>query len=318
MIKSKIYRAVIVAGLFGASAVVFGGVRTVAIDDINPASYETNGYAWGTPALGSTSRSLNFTMRIGATTIGAAGTTSFRVFEDGYVVLGSGVIANPISGLDYSAGAALTDIQGAGGQPLFVISPFYSSLSASLTIGAGTYQNGELSSNLGDVAEYRLNPPVTPPPTGVPPPYLLSDKKDARWGKASWYGLTGTEPGNFYGQVELRDVGTAEDGNFDFSIRFEGFASSDFPSDGAGVGGFSFGGVKYSFNASDLAGVIYTDFEVRNGGITGFGADGAGNTFSKVFLAADDPGGNGVPSPAILALLAIGGLGFTRLQRKKG
>ncbi len=317
--KKKIGNWLLPVLLLALSGVAASAGRNVAIDDLNPASYTNNGYVWGTPTLGSITQNLNFTMRIGATTIGSSGTSTFRVFEDGYVVLGSGAIGDPNVGLNYSAGANLTDIQGAGGQPLFVIAPFYSSLTATRTAGTGTYQNGELSSNVAEVAGYLVNPPAVPPATGVPPPYLDSDKQPARWGKASWYGLTGADPGTFFGQIELRDFGDAVDGDFDFRIRFEGFASADFPSVGAGLGGFSLGGVKYLFDAADViasggaaggisAGNVFTDFQVRGGVITGFGTNSSGDAISRVFVGIDDPGTGNVPTPSVLLLLAAGGL----------
>jgi hypothetical protein len=331
MKKSKIFEALIYAGLLGVTSAAFGIGRTVAIDDANPANYNVNGYEWQPRTLGEGTRTLGFTMKIGTTTFAGAGNTStFRMFEDGYVVLGSGVIADPILGSSYSPGNMLGDIQGAGNTPLFVIAPFYQQIDATVTSGprAASPAPGEISTNLADVANERV---TATPPSPLPTDYSGSPKQIDRWGRATWYdvqSLAPTSGTNYTGQVELRDYGSAEDGDFDFSIRIEN-PSGAFGFPPLGVGGFSLGGVKYMFDIYDAfalggspggisAGNVFTDFTVRGGVITGFGTDSSGKDITRVFNSVTDPDPNGVPSPAVLALLAIGGLGFTRLQRKKG
>ena len=151
----------------------------------------------------------------------------------------------------------------------------------------------------------------------APGTYPFPAVNNNKWGKATWYGLTSplaANPDLYTGQVEFRDFGDTDDGDFDFSIRTEGFSGPSYPVDG--VGGFSFGGIKYLFTAADvLAGTNLTDFTVRDGVVTGFGLDNAGNAFSRVFTGATDPGGNGVPSPGVALLLAAGGLGLWRRKR---
>jgi hypothetical protein len=332
MKKSKIFEALIFAGLLGVTSAAFGIGRTVAIDDANPTNYNVNGYEWQPRTLGEGTRTLGFTMKIGTTTFAGAGnTSSFRMFEDGYIVLGSGPIADPVLGSSYSPGNTLGNIQGAGNTPLFVIAPLYMQLDAAITSGtpSASPSRGEISTNSANVAEERI---TAIPPTPLPTDYSGSIKHNDAWGRATWYGVNSPDPqhigSKFYGQIDLRDYGTVADGDFDFSIRFETFNDlAAYPVVGKGVGGFSLGGVKYVFDAIDVfalggspggisAGNVFTDFTVRGGVITGFGTDSSGNEISRVFVAVDDPS-TGVPSPAILALLAIGGLGFTRLQRKK-
>jgi hypothetical protein len=333
MNKSRIFDVLILAGLLGATVSAYAGTRTVAIDDSNPANYNANGFEWKLRTLGEGTQTLGFTMKIGSAIFAGAGnTSSFRMFEDGYIVLGSGPIADPVLGSSYSPGNTLGDIQGTGNTPLFVMAPLYMQLDATITSGtpSASPSRGEISTNSANVAEERI---TATPPSPLPTDYSGSTKHNDAWGRATWYGLTSPDPqhlgSKFYGQIELRDYGTEADGDFDFSIRFETFNDlAAYPVVGKGLGGFSLGGVKYAFDAIDVfasggsaggisAGNVFTDFQVRNGVITGFGTDSSGNEISRVFVAVDDPG-TGVPSPAILALLAIGGLGFTRLQRKKG
>jgi hypothetical protein len=258
----------------GSDAISAG--RNVLIDDSNPANFNANGFEWKLRTLGEGSQTLGFTMKIGTTTFAGAGNTStFRMFEDGYIVLGSGPIADPVPGGNYSPGNTLGDIQGAGNTPLFVIAPLYMQLDPTITSGTpgAAPLRGEISTNLADVAQERV---TATPPNPLSTDYSGSIKHTDAWGRATWYGVDSLDPqhlgSKFYGQIDLRDFGTESDGDFDFSIRFETFSDLPaYPVVGKGLGGFSLGGVKYAFDAIDVfatggsaggisVGNVFTDF----------------------------------------------------------
>jgi hypothetical protein len=321
MKKSKIFDALVFTGLLWATTVAFGGTsRTITIDDSGGtlASYPTTGIRWFQAQPNVTSQDMGFTMKIGGTTLGAIPASgdpfkvsSFRMYEDGFLVLGPTVAGSAI-GRDYQVGNTLDSIRNADNSPAFVISPFYYSLDSNAAAATTSfpYVNGNISSTFANVD---LPTAAEPTPQPTPP-------ENHAFGRATWYGLGSplqptTDP--FYGQVELRDIGSASDGDFAFFISL-GFATNpDIPTDAKG--GFSFGNQFYQFSASEVINnTVFQYFEVAGGKVTGYRYDDVGVEIERrTFFRATDPDPNGVPSPAILTLLAIGGLGYTRLQRKK-
>jgi hypothetical protein len=126
----------------------------------------------------------------------------------------------------------------------------------------------------------------------------------------------------YFGQIELHDVGTKEDGDFNLFLGL-GYGGLIYAPDGTQVanygntnqypstatgGGFRIGNQQYLFSAAEArSGEIFTEFRFRNSLACAVQSDGS---CSGDFTVNENGGGNGngnVPTPgaAVLVLLGI-------------
>ncbi len=124
----------------------------------------------------------------------------------------------------------------------------------------------------------------------------------------------------YFGQVELHDVGTKDDGDFDLFIGL-GYGGTVYAPDGTQVagygntlgypstatgGGFQLGNQAYFFTSAEVNnGTFLSEFHFRNGVACAVQADGSCS--GNFTVNGTGGGGNGVPAPGT-ALLVLAGL----------
>ncbi len=339
---------VLTAGLFLLPYLAQAAGRNVAIDDstgFNSAAVQAaSGIQWNV------ARPSDVNIAADGSQLGAWAGSSF-VLQGGRTVIGAGLrtAAAFEDGLMYFGGAEATP----------TLTPNYISLfgGANLVSGdpfnyresVGVPYDGLLRGGyrLGEFSMANANR-LLPIPFGGFDPNANDPNGYGALRRLTWFGLTdrvddcsasqldfangnlaGTVCQNYeslpryFGQIELRDFGAEEDGDFDLILRL-GYGGLVYAPDGmqtsgygntllypasASGGGFNIGNQAYFFTAAEArSGEIYSEFHFRNGIACAVQFDGScsGN------FTVSDPDGGSVPAPSVALLMLLGGLSLKK------
>jgi hypothetical protein len=379
MKKIKIFNSLILTGLLGVTSAAFGIGRTVTIDDApgfnSSIDQQVRGIQWNSNIGGNFQdmrndgtlvQSATFDLKIGTSTIATG--QSFLATENGQLYFGDQSV--PLANRGF-----VSLFQGTN---LYSSSPTQYKTSVGIPSTQFGYSLGEFGSANGTLLQ----------PTGlnVGPPFDgLAPGGENRINHFVWFGLTGEvdpcssatieavydNPGTYnnsytgtpcanhvttpryFGSIDIVDVGTREDGDFDLLLNFGTpytfranpttftgafsparslFGSSPlgllgayspgglyFPTDFAqtigptSTSGFILGNQKFEFDTYDANSSPY-EFRFRGGVACAVIYDANGNeTGCSRVTQLGDPP-NDVPIPGVALLLLLGGFGLARLR----